>query len=209
MNSHERKIAGIILAAGGSTRMGSPKLLLEWHGDALIRWVARLTLTAGCSPVMVVTGAHHSGVEAALADLPVEKIHNPRWGEGQSTSVRAGILALPGDIDAAMIFLGDQPQIPLSTVEELMRIYTESDPPMPILLPASSGRRGNPVLFDRAMLYELTRLEGDAGARLIFSKYPVRMMAFDDPNLLLDIDVPEDYQKLMELPPPVLPSFNK
>jgi len=201
----QKSIAGIILAAGGSTRMGEPKLLLKWHGDALIRWVARLALAAGCSPVIIVTGAKRSEVEAAVSDLPVKPVHNPRWEDGQSTSVRTGILALPADVDAAMIFLGDQPQIPLATVQELMRIYRASEPPLPILLPASSGRRGNPVLFDRSMLEKLTRLQGDAGARLIFAEHQVKLIPFDDPNLLLDVDLPEDYQRLMEIPPPVLP----
>lgn len=203
---NEKKIAGIILAAGGSKRMGQPKLLLEWHGAPLIHWVARTALAAGCSPLIVVTGANAAAVTHSLAGLPVVLAHNPDWEQGQSTSVRTGVNALPPETDAAIIFLADQPQIPVSVVQELMRTYREDEPPSPILITTSAGERGNPVLFDRALFQPLTRLEGDAGARSIFAQYPLHLIPFDDPDLLLDVDSPEDYQKLMEKQPPFLPA---
>ena len=201
----KKKIAGIILAAGGSSRMGEPKLMLDWHGLPLIRWVARVTLAAGCSPVIVVTGANSSAVEKSLAALMVQFAHNPDWEIGQSTSVRTGIEALSDDIDAAMIFLGDQPQIPLIVPQTLIHIYQTETPPPPILVTAIGKKRANPVLFDRAMFPVLTALEGDAGARTIFSRYPVQLIPFDNLDLKLDVDSPEDYRRLMELPPPELP----
>lgn len=201
-----KKIAGIILAAGGSKRMGQPKLLLEWHGAPLIHWVARTALAAGCSPLIVVTGANADAVTHSLAGLPVVLTHNPSWEQGQSTSVRTGVNALPPEIDAAIIFLADQPQIPASVVQELMRNFREDDPPTPILITTYSGQRGNPVLFDRALFQPLAMLEGDAGARSIFTQYPVHLIPFDDPDLLLDVDSPKDYQRLMKKPPPIFPS---
>ena len=81
-------------------------------------------------------------------------------------------------------------------------------PPPPILAAAAGAKRANPVLFDRAMFPALTGLEGDAGARTIFSRYPVKLIAFENPELTLDIDSPEDYQRLMKLPPPELPNGN-
>lgn len=200
-----KKIAGIILAAGGSTRMGVPKLTLEWHGSPLIHWVVRITLAAGCSPVIVVTGANAGAVEESLAELPVQFAHNPNWENGQSTSVRTGIEALSKDVDAAVIMLGDQPQIPLNVIQTLISLFGEETPPPPILVTAIGEKRANPVLFDRAMFPVLTGLEGDAGARTIFSRYPVQLIPFDNPDLKLDVDSPEDYRRLMELPPPVLP----
>lgn len=201
-----KRIAGIILAAGGSSRMGQPKLMLSWHGAPLVRWVARTALAAGCSPVIVVTGADPEKVESSLANLPLIFAHNSEWQQGQSTSVRAGVQMLPEDVDAAMIMLGDQPQIPQSVPQSLMSIFLAETPPPPIVAVASGGRRGNPVLFDKALFPVLTTLEGDAGARTIFSHYPVQLIPFDDTNLLLDVDSPEDYRQLMELPPPLEPS---
>lgn len=197
-----KKIAGIILAAGGSTRMGQPKLLLDWHGAPLVRWVARTALAADCAPVVVVTGAERLAVETCLIDLSVVLIHNPDWQKGQSTSVKVGVQSLAEDIDAAMVLLGDQPQIPLQIPQTLITAYMEDTPPPPILAAAIGEQRANPVLFDRALFPVLTELEGDAGARTIFSRYPVQLIPFNDPNLLLDVDSPEDYQRLMEIPPP-------
>ncbi len=201
-----KKIAAIILAAGGSKRMGQPKLMLAWHGSALVRWVARNALAAGCFPVVVVTGADSGTIESSLSSLPLTFVHNPEWQLGQSTSVRSGVLALPKDVDAVMILLGDQPQIPLHVLQSLFSAYQSETPPSPILAVSSGGQRGNPVLFDRALFPVLTALEGDAGARTIFSRYPVQLIPFDDTHLLLDVDSPDDYQRLMELPPPVLPA---
>lgn len=185
--------------------MGQPKLMLSWHGAPLVRWVARTALAAACSPVVVVTGADPSAMENSLNNLPVTFAHNPDWQQGQSTSVRTGIQALPDDLHAALIMLGDQPQIPLVVLQTLINAYLNETPPPPIVAVASGGRRGNPVLFDRALFPVLTTLEGDAGARTIFSRYPVQLIPFDDNNLLLDVDSPEDYQRLMALPPPLLP----
>jgi len=192
-----KKIAAIILAAGGSKRMGQPKLMLAWHGSALVRWVARNALAAGCFPVVVVTGADSGTIESSLSSLPLTFVHNPEWQLGQSTSVRSGVLALPKDVDAV---------IPLHVLQSLFSAYQSETPPSPILAVSSGGQRGNPVLFDRALFPVLTALEGDAGARTIFSRYPVQLIPFDDTHLLLDVDSPDDYQRLMELPPPVLPA---
>lgn len=204
MSTH-KQIAGILLAAGGSKRMGQPKLLMEWHGVPLIRWVARMGLAAGCDPLLVVTGANATLLETCLAGLPLQLIHNPEWEQGQSTSVRAGVNALPSEADAAIILLADQPQIPLQVALEIMRHYRQHPQTGAIWAASINGKRGNPVLFDRALFPALTSLEGDAGARSILSRYPVQLVSFDDPELLLDVDSEEDYQHLLQSPPPNLP----
>jgi molybdenum cofactor cytidylyltransferase len=196
------KIAAIILAAGGSTRMGQPKLTLDWHGSPLVRWVAKTALFAECSPVIVVTGADPDDTLDSLAGLPVSYAHNTQWQSGQSSSVRIGIEALPSNVDAALIMLGDQPQIPVKVLRSLIEAYASTTPPPPIIALSVGGRRANPVLFDSAMFAELIKLAGDAGARTIFSRFPVHLIPFDDPDLVLDVDSPEDYQRLMELEPP-------
>jgi molybdenum cofactor cytidylyltransferase len=201
-NPVEKRVAAIILAAGGSKRMGQPKLLLDWHGAPLIRWVALTALNAGCSPVVVVTGASAERVQHALDGLPLGFTHNPDWQKGQSTSVKLGVNALPENADAVIVFLGDQPHIPLRVPQKLMQIFREENPAEPILAPAFNGKRSNPVLLARAIFAPLAGLAGDAGARMIFSQYPVRLVPFDDPDLLLDVDLPEDYQRLTEIPAP-------
>jgi len=192
----DRPVAGIILAAGASIRMGKPKLLLPWQGEPLIRHVACTALAARLSPVLVVTGAYQDEIKAALQDLQVQMIHNPDWESGQSTSVRAGVRALPDETAAAVFLLGDQPQIPEELVYALVDAYAQTQ--APVVAPLIAGKRGNPVLFDRTIFLELLQLSGDAGARQVFGRYPPHFIPWDDASLLLDIDTPADYQQLAE-----------
>jgi len=199
-----KKVAAIILAAGGSTRMGQPKLLLDWHGQPLVRWVARLALYAGCAPVIVVTGANADEIRQALAGLPLIFTHNPDWQIGQSSSVKVGVNTLPEEVEAALVFLGDQPHIPPRVPRELLRVYQQDEPAEIILIPTHKGRRANPVLLERRTFEPLGRLSGDTGARLLFSQYPVKLIPFEEPDLVFDVDSPEDYQRLLEKPAPRL-----
>jgi len=199
-----KKVAAIILAAGGSTRMGQPKLLLDWHGQPLVRWVACLALYAGCAPVVVVTGANAEEIRQALDGLPLIFTHNPDWQTGQSSSVKAGVYMLPEDVDAVLVFLGDQPHIPLKVPQELLRVFQKDEPAEVILIPTHKGKRANPVLLERRTFEPLGRLSGDTGARLLFSQYPVKLIPFEEPDLVFDVDSPEDYQRLLEKPAPRL-----
>ncbi|MBI5565535.1 MAG: putative selenium-dependent hydroxylase accessory protein YqeC [Chloroflexi bacterium] len=189
--------AGVILAAGASTRMGQPKPLLIWRGEPFIRHVARTALAAGLSPVVIVTGAHDSAIRAAVSDLPVQVIHNAEWAAGQSTSVRAGLNVLPPDIGSAMFLLADQPHIPIELVKTLIDQHAQAL--APIVAPLIEDRRGNPVLFDRSTFDALSSLSGDVGGRAVFSKHPVTYVPWHDARLLLDVDTPEDYQRLKTL----------
>ncbi len=198
-----KKVAAILLAAGGSTRMRQPKLLLHWHGQPLVRWTARLALFTGCEPVLVVTGANAQEVQTALAGLPLIFTYNPDWQKGQSTSVKAGVKALPAGIDAALFFLGDQPHIPPRVPRELLRVFQQDDPAEAILIPTYQGKRANPVLLEKRVFEALARLSGDAGARALFSQFPVKQVPFEEPDLAFDVDSPEDYQKLLARPAPL------
>lgn len=191
---HER-IAGIILAAGGSSRFGQPKLLLPWKGETIIRHVARNALAAGLDPVLVVAGEQMPAMRRELADLGVVLVFNPDWKEGQSTSVRAGLQALGGAVGGAIFFLGDQPQIPARLAQSLVEAHALSL--APIIAPLVDGQRGNPVLFDRGTFDDLMSLQGDAGGRQLFSRYPIEWVPWHDATVLLDIDTPDDYERLM------------
>jgi molybdenum cofactor cytidylyltransferase len=189
--------AGIILAAGASTRMGQPKPLLQWRGEPFIRRVARTALDADLSPVVIVAGEHTPEIRAAVADLRVTVIPNPDWEAGQSTSVRCGLRALPDTIRSAIFLLADQPHIPIELVTALKDQHAQSL--SPIVAPLIGDRRGNPVLFDRATFDDLQSLTGDVGGRAVFAKHPIAYVPWHDANLLLDVDTPEDYQRLRGL----------
>jgi molybdenum cofactor cytidylyltransferase len=188
-------IAGIILAAGSASRMGQPKLLLPWKGEALIRHASRTALSC-LNPVIVVSGAWQKEIHDVLNDLPVTMVHNPDWGKGQSTSVRTGINALPGETAAAIFLLGDQPYVSTKLIQGLVEEYIQTRPT--ILAPYVGDKRSNPVLFDRATFYDLRQIEGDVGARAIFKYHQIMPYAWSDENLLFDVDTPEDYQKLIK-----------
>ena len=187
--------AGVILAAGASTRMGQPKPLLLWRGEPFIRHVARTALGAGLSPVVIVAGEHTSEVRAAVADMPVGVIHNPDWAAGQSTSVRRGLLALPDTIGSAIFLLADQPHIPIELVTALKDQHAQAF--NPIVAPLIDGRRGNPVLFDRVTFADMQALSGDVGGRAVFARHSIAYVPWLDATLLLDVDTPDDYQRLL------------
>ncbi len=190
-----KPIAGIILAAGAASRMGKPKLLLPWKGEALICHAARTARQSGLDPLIVVTGAGAEGIKNALAGFDVTLVHNPDWQSGQSTSVRAGILALPAHVEAAFFLLGDQPFVSPDLIQSLTQKFLETRPA--ILAPFVGEKRANPVLFSRDMFETLCQLQGDAGARSIFKQYPPNSMQWADEHILFDIDTPEDYQRLL------------
>lgn len=187
--------AGIILAAGKSTRYGAPKQLLEWKGKSFVRCVAETALHSGLEPVVVVTGSFHAEIESTLQDLPVSIVHNSEFEQGQSTSVKAGIRALPESVGSAIFLLADQPQIPVEVVRALKEAHTREL--QPILAPlVLEERRANPVLFDKAVFPDLMELTGDTGGRAVFDKHRVEYLPWHDDILLFDVDKPEDYERL-------------
>lgn len=189
-------VAGVILAAGGSSRMGQAKQLLPWRGQPLVRQAASTALAAGLSPVIVVVGAEGERVAAAVEDLPVIVARNPDWQAGQSSSVRAGVSALPAETGAAIFLLADQPHLPVTLLRSLVELHTASL--SPLVAPRAGGRRANPVLVDRQLFAELMALTGDSGGRALFARFPAAWLDWYDERILLDVDTSEDYRRLLE-----------
>jgi len=192
------QVAAIVLAAGGSSRMGQPKQLLPFRGQPMVRWAVDAVCSAGLAQVVVVVGAHAQAVVGALAGLPVELVLNPAWPEGMSTSLRAGLNAVRSEIQAVLIVLADQPTLTPDLVGALLARYWTSG--APIVAPFYGGRHGNPVLFDRALFPELAAVEGDRGGRLLLSKYheQVAQVEVEDAALLVDVDTYRDYERIKE-----------
>ena len=212
IHSVRERIAGIILAAGESKRFGTPKQLLLWRGVPFTQAVVSTALSAHLDPVIVVVGAQANLVMGTIDDLPVKMVVNEEWSHGQSSSIRAGLLALdeipttrtrPGPnlpwidlVGGAVFLLADQPQIPASVVAALLELHSSGLAPITAPLVVNE-RRANPVLFDRDTFPDLKSLTGDGGGRKLFSKYPVTYLPWHDKNLLVDVDEPEDYEKLL------------
>jgi len=190
-------VAGVVLAAGESKRFGRPKQLLAWRGEPFIRVVAKTALDAGLFPVIVVMGSSADQVETALEGLPVKMVMNEDWQSGQGSSIRHGVQALPPETGSAVFLLADQPQIRSDVVRALAAHQAAGLYPIvaPLVL---NERRANPVLFDRVTFPDLLKLEGDVGGRAIFDRHRVEYLPWHDDRLLLDVDKPDDYQRLVE-----------
>jgi molybdenum cofactor cytidylyltransferase len=187
-------IAAIVLAAGASTRMGRQKLTLPMpDGRPLVRLAVEQVLAAGLDETVVVLGGDAEAVSAVLAGLPVRTVANPRYAEGQSTSLRAGLDALRPGTEAVVIALGDQPLPDPGVVRRLVAAFRETG--RPIVVPVYRDGRGNPVLFGSALFDELRAVTGDQGGRGVIAGDPDRVAEVPvDAPMPTDIDTPQDYE---------------
>jgi molybdenum cofactor cytidylyltransferase len=188
-----RNIAAVVLGAGRSSRMGGPnKLLAEINGKPLIRMVVEQALASHARPVIVVTGHQRERVEAVLSGLQVQLVHNPHFADGLGTSLKAGIAALPADIDGAIVCLGDMPQIDAALIDRLTGAI-DPDKGALIALPTIDGKRGNPVVWSRRFFPDLMTVEGDIGARHLIGRYAeaVAEVPVEGAAVLTDVDTPE------------------
>jgi molybdenum cofactor cytidylyltransferase len=192
----DRRVAGIILAAGQSTRLGRPKQLLDICGRSVIRRVAEAALPSGLDPVIVVVGNAGMEIERELAGLDVQTVLNPDFAAGQSTSMRVGLHALSDDIDAVLFLLGDQPTITPSIISAVIGAYRRSG--AGIVQARYRGAAGHPVVFDRSLFDALDAVTGDRGARQVIARHPELVQFADmDRDAPLDIDTEADYERVL------------
>jgi molybdenum cofactor cytidylyltransferase len=192
------RIAAILLAAGQSRRMGTlNKLLIGIDGKPMVRHVAEALAASQARPVVVVTGHEHERVEAALAGLPVSFIRNPDYAQGLSTSLKRGLKALPGEVDGAVVALGDMPMVSAATIDRLIGAFNPVEA-RAICLPTRRGKRGNPVLLARSLFAALDAISGDTGARELVAAHPelVAEIEMESDAVLTDIDTPQALAKL-------------
>jgi molybdenum cofactor cytidylyltransferase len=188
-----RNIAAVVLAAGRSTRMGAiNKLIAEIGGKPLVRIAAEQALASRASPVIVVTGHEHERVEAALKGLPVRIAHNADYAEGLGTSLKAGIAAVPGDADGAIVCLGDMPQVDSQLIDKLIAAFDPGRGAL-VVVPSIDGRRGNPVVWSRRFFNDLMSIPGDIGARHLIGSYAEAVVEVPVAGeaALTDVDTPE------------------
>jgi molybdenum cofactor cytidylyltransferase len=195
--SQPARIGCIVLAAGQSTRLGQPKQLLLVSGRPLLERTLDLARGTAFEPRIVVLGAYADDVERAINLRGWRVVRNPRFADGQATSLRAGLDALPADVDGAVVLLGDQPLVPSWLIDELTARF---DPNAHVAVrPRYADGPGNPVLLGRELFPELLALAGDVGAREVLRRHAGRIAELDisarpAPR---DVDTLEDYQQLL------------
>jgi len=195
-----RKVAGLLLAAGPSTRMGKPKQLLPINGGTLLGHVLDETLKSNLDKVILILGHHAYEIKEVLRqnlnNQKIKIIENREYNKGISSSIIVGLLEAKKYHDHVMIILGDMPNINSNLINLLLDKYLESN--LPLGAVKIKAKRSHPVIFNRKMYHELLKLRGDMGARNLFVKYSDRVCLVEPDNFYddSDIDTPEDYMKL-------------
>ncbi|NPC71730.1 nucleotidyltransferase family protein [Corallococcus exiguus] len=186
-------VAIVLLAAGGSSRLGQPKQLMRHEGVSLVRRAAERALAA--SPVVaVVLGARRDDVAAELDGLAVRCVDNPDWALGQGSSLHAGLRALPPDVDGALLMLCDQLRVDAPHLRSLIATFERTR--APIVASTYAGTRGVPALFSRALFPELEALPPTGGARGLIARDPSRVVEVPLPGGEEDVDTAEDALRL-------------
>jgi molybdenum cofactor cytidylyltransferase len=195
------RVAGLVMAAGRSSRMGANKLLMEDNGRPIVARVVEHALAADVAEVIVVVGHQEAEVRAALAGQNVRFVPCPDYADGMSASLRCGLKALPADIDAALVLLADMPRVGTALLRRMIAAFNPTEG-RAIIVPSFQGKRGNPVLWDRRFFAEMTALAGDVGARHLIGEHAELVVEIEaeDGGILLDVDTPEAYRNLSKDP---------
>ena len=187
------RVGAVLLAAGQSRRMGRlNKMLVEVNGEAMIVHAARALIASRADPVVVVLGHEPDRVRSVLAGLNLSFVYNPDFAEGLSTSLRSGLEALPPEVNAAVVALGDMPGVTPGDIDALIDAF-DPDSGATICVPTHDGKRGNPVLWARRYFAEMATVSGDVGARHLIGANADQLLEVPraSPGILTDLDTPE------------------
>jgi molybdenum cofactor cytidylyltransferase len=198
VESNSMGVGAVVLAAGASSRMGSPKQTLQFQGESLLRRAALAALDAGCRPVVVVTGAHAELCRRELDGLDVREVFNASWETGMASSIRAGVEALndaKASTAAAVFMLCDQPHVTAHVISGLIAAHRTTGGP--VIASTYGGSFGVPALFSRTLFDELTRLEGMSGAKEIIKRHAQEAHFLIFQHGEVDVDTPEDFSRLI------------
>ena len=197
--SSQKMISGILLAAGESRRMGQPKLLLPWGNTTILEKVVDTYLKTKISELIVVVGTNQKSLKAILISKPVIIVENPYYQEGMGTSIRKGVEAASTQAEGYLIGLGDQPLITSDIINALITVFSIEHPG--IALCSYKKKKGHPVIFARRFRQALCNLSGDRGGRTIIRQHgaEVRYVDIGSEAIFIDIDTPDDYQKLNKI----------
>jgi len=188
-------VAGVVLAAGASTRMGRNKLLFQLEGQSMLRRVAESALAAGLDPVIVVLGHEAERARLELDGLPCLSVLNPDYARGQNTSLCAGITAVPDGAAAAVVVLADMPFVTPAMIAAVMERYR--DGPAPLVFSSYGGVQAPPTLYGRDLFPELRMLEGEGGGKQVVKRHASEAAMVSWPaEALTDLDVPEDFERV-------------
>lgn len=189
-------IAGILLAAGTSSRMGRNKLLFEVAGECLLRRSARLALEGGLSPLVVVLGHEPEKAWREIEDLPCRRALNPLYEQGINSSLKSGVMAVPPEPRAAMVLLADMPFVTPEMIAALIARYRATE--APLVISDYEGVNAPPMLYDRSLFSELLTMTGEGCGRQVVKRHRHEAEVLAWPTAALaDLDVPEDYEKFL------------
>jgi CTP:molybdopterin cytidylyltransferase MocA len=194
-------IAGLILAAGESSRMGTPKATLPYRGRTFLELIVEALREGGLERIFVVLGHQAAEIQQRLGITSAQLVINPDYRSGQTSSLQAGLRALiADDTEAVLLCLVDHPAVSAATVRMIAAVFREGG--APVVIPTHLGRRGHPVLIGRQLFEELLALTAGVGADSVVRKYrPVtKIVEVEDEGVIIDVDDPESYRRLIHSP---------
>jgi molybdenum cofactor cytidylyltransferase len=189
-------IWALILAAGESKRMGRSKQLLPFENKTILETVIDHITQSAVDQILTVLGAQHKEIEKVIKDLPVKSVYNPNFKEGMLSSAQKGFVSIPEKVEAVLVFLGDQPRIPSSVIDQVITAYHSSE--KGIVVPVYDKNRGHPVLISTKYREEVTHLDPEIGLRELIHNHPedILEVQVDTSAIIEDIDTPDDYKNL-------------
>lgn len=194
ITSAHPRLAGLVLAAGGSARLGEPKQLIDWRGESLVVHAVKGALAACGAGVCVVTGGAAAQVEAEVSALAVVTVRNPDWEQGMASTLQHGFAALDKQlVEGVLVLLCDQPLIGSEDIEQLQLLWMKAtDEPV---ASRYNGTVGVPAIFPVSMGKDFEGLRGDGGAKSLLERIPGHRL-IEMPDAGFDVDTPDDLLNL-------------